>query len=167
MHFFNYNSSVHGYNTRQSQRGDIFMVQTNNSLYGLQSIRYLGAKSWNELPMEIRNLSSKNVFAKMSPSFLKIGMRMLSFHFSSIFSCSKMCVSTFRSTSTAVYPNTLHASTGMSSGPVAFPLFIFFSASSTLPFVISSTCVSGPASTVLSSLKIRSPSLSYRFIICQ
>ena len=68
--FFTYNSTVHSYNTRQSHRGDIFMVQTNSSLYGLKSIRYLGAKSWNELPMEIRKLSSKKVFEKQLKEYL-------------------------------------------------------------------------------------------------
>ena len=68
--FFTYNSTVHSYNTRQSHRGDIFMVQTNSSLYGLKSIRYLGAKSWNELPMEIRKLSSKKVFKKKLKAYL-------------------------------------------------------------------------------------------------
>ena len=62
--FFNNNSIVHSYNTRQSHRGDIFMVQINSSLYGLKSIRYLGTKSWNGLPMEIRKLSSRKVFMK-------------------------------------------------------------------------------------------------------
>ena len=62
--FFTYNSTVHSYNTRQSHRDDIFMVQANSSLYGLKSSRYLGAKSWNELPMEIRKLSFKKVFKK-------------------------------------------------------------------------------------------------------
>jgi len=78
MHFFNYNSSVHGYNTRQSQRGDIFMIQTNSSLYGLKSIRYLGAKSWNELPMEIRKLSSKKLFKKKLKAYLIHSMKSVS-----------------------------------------------------------------------------------------
>ena len=68
--FLNHNSSVHNYNTRQSHRGDIFMVQTNSSLYGLKSIRYLGAKYWNELPAEIRNSSSKTVFKKKLKTYL-------------------------------------------------------------------------------------------------
>ena len=68
--FFTCNSTVHSYNTRQSHRGDIFMVQTNSSLYGLKSIRYLGAKSWNELPMEIRKVSSKKVFKKKLKAYL-------------------------------------------------------------------------------------------------
>ena len=46
------------------------MVQTNSSLYGLKSIRYLGAKYWNELPAEIRNSSSKTVFKKKLKTYL-------------------------------------------------------------------------------------------------
>ena len=68
--FFNHNSSVHNYNTRQSHRGDIVIVQTSSSLYGLKSIRYLGAKYWNELPAEIRNSSSKTVFKKKLKTYL-------------------------------------------------------------------------------------------------
>ena len=39
--------------------------------YGLKSIQYLGAKLWNELPVELRNASSKTFFkTKLKSYFL-------------------------------------------------------------------------------------------------
>ena len=61
---FSLNSSVHCHNTRQSNRGDLFLANINTSQYGLKSIRYLGAKLWNELPTAIRTSSSKFSFKK-------------------------------------------------------------------------------------------------------
>ena len=62
--FFHFSSPVHSHKTRQSNRGDIFMAQPNSSLDGLKSIRYLGAKLWNELPVEARNSSHRTLFKK-------------------------------------------------------------------------------------------------------
>jgi len=61
--FFFLNSTLHCHNTRQSTRGDLFLANVNTSQYGLKSIRYLGAKLWNELPIAIRtqNLLSKSL----------------------------------------------------------------------------------------------------------
>ena len=56
--FFSLNSSVHCHDT------DLFLANINTSQYGLKSIRYLGAKLWNELPTAIRTLSSKFSFKK-------------------------------------------------------------------------------------------------------
>ncbi len=52
--FFETLSSVHKYNTRQASKGDIFMTQENTYLYGLRSIRYAGAKAWNDIPHSIK-----------------------------------------------------------------------------------------------------------------
>ena len=62
--FFYLNSTVHCHSTRQSTRGDLFLANINTSQYGLQSIRYLGAKLWNELPITIRTSPSKFAFTK-------------------------------------------------------------------------------------------------------
>ena len=62
--FFSLNSSIHCHNTRQSTRGDLFLAKTNTLQYGLKSIRYLGAKLWNELPAAIRTSSSKLLFKR-------------------------------------------------------------------------------------------------------
>ena len=56
--FFLLNSDVHGYFTRQSNRGDVFR----SFQYGLKSIRYMGAKTWNELPEIPKNSTSKFSF---------------------------------------------------------------------------------------------------------
>ena len=62
MTFFLFCSSVHQYATRQASQGDLFMSQKNSLQYGLKSIRYLGAKLWNALPVELRNAPSKISF---------------------------------------------------------------------------------------------------------
>ena len=60
--FFLFNSSVHQYSTRQASQGDLYLLRKNSSQYGLKSIRYLGAKLWNPLPVELRNAPSKVSF---------------------------------------------------------------------------------------------------------
>ena len=67
--FFRHNASVHSHNTRQSKRGDLFLVQKNTLQYGTRSIRYTGAKLWNGLPTAIRTLSSKVLFKKHLKSY--------------------------------------------------------------------------------------------------
>ena len=60
--FFLFSSSVHQYSTRQASQGDLYMFRKNSLQYGLKSIRYLGAKLWNMLPVELRNAPSKISF---------------------------------------------------------------------------------------------------------
>ena len=60
--FFLLNSSVHGYNTGQASKGDLFLTRKNTLQYGLNSFRYKGAKLWNEMPVELRNSQSKSLF---------------------------------------------------------------------------------------------------------
>ena len=60
--FFLFCSSVHQYSTRQASQGDLYMSKKNSLQYGLKSIRYLGAKLWNALPLELRNVPSKTLF---------------------------------------------------------------------------------------------------------
>ena len=62
--FFTLNISVHHYETRQSFRGDIYLDKKNTLQFGLKSIRYMGAKLWNDLPAEIRDSTSKFLFKK-------------------------------------------------------------------------------------------------------
>ena len=62
--FFSLNSTVHCHNTKQSTRGDLFLANINTAQYGLKSIRYLGAKLWNELPIALRTSPSKFTFKK-------------------------------------------------------------------------------------------------------
>ena len=45
--FFDVLSQVHQHDTRQARKGDILLTRKNTLQYGLKSIRYAGAKSWN------------------------------------------------------------------------------------------------------------------------
>ena len=72
--FFQLNSDVHGYFTRQSNRGDVFRNHKNSSQYGLRSIRYMGAKTWNELPEILKNSTSKFSFKKNLKKFIQNSM---------------------------------------------------------------------------------------------
>ena len=62
--FFLFSSSVHQYSTRQASHGDLYMTHQNTLHYGLKSIRYLGAKLWNTLPVELRNAPPKLSFKR-------------------------------------------------------------------------------------------------------
>ena len=52
--FFEILSDVHQHDTRQARKGDIFIIRHNTLQYGERSIRYTGAKSWNNTPMNIK-----------------------------------------------------------------------------------------------------------------
>ena len=62
--FYLFSSSAHQYSTRQASHGDLYMTQQNSLHYGLKSIRYLGSKLWNKLPVELRNAPSKLFFKR-------------------------------------------------------------------------------------------------------
>ncbi|KAE8277085.1 hypothetical protein D5F01_LYC25126 [Larimichthys crocea] len=63
-----------------------------------------------------------------TPLFLKMGTITLILHSSSIFSLSKILLNNPVKKCTAISPRHFHTSTGISSGPSAFPLFILFNA---------------------------------------
>ena len=60
--FFKSVESVHQYGTRQAGKDDIFLPQKNTSQYGLRSVRYNGAKCWNDIPVEIKRSPSVKMF---------------------------------------------------------------------------------------------------------
>ena len=62
--FFSSNSSIHHYETRQSVRGDFYLVRKNTVQYGVKCIQYMGATLWNNLPVELRHSTSKFSFKK-------------------------------------------------------------------------------------------------------
>ena len=68
--FFETLTSVHQYDTRQASKGDIFMTQENTLLYGLRSIRYAGAKSWNDIPTLVKQAPSSANFRSKLKSHL-------------------------------------------------------------------------------------------------
>ena len=72
--FFSLNSRIHQHFTRQSHHGHAFLTQKNSLQYGLRSIRYLGAKMWNDLPGEIRNSASKFSFKRNLKKFILVSL---------------------------------------------------------------------------------------------
>ena len=68
--FFTTLSDVHQYDTRQAREGGIFMTQPNTLQYGLRSVRYAGAKSWNSIPFNIKQSPSVTSFRRQLKLFL-------------------------------------------------------------------------------------------------
>ena len=61
--FSNYYSYVSDhYNTSSSRTKLLRTPMVRTSKYGLNSIKYLGAKIWNDIPLELREGSSANLF---------------------------------------------------------------------------------------------------------
>ena len=60
--FFETVTVVHQYDTRQASKGDIFMTQENTLQYGLRSVRYAGAKFWNNTPRVIKQSTTVTNF---------------------------------------------------------------------------------------------------------
>ena len=56
--YFDVLSQVHQHDTRQARKGDIRLTCKNTLQYGLKSIRYAGAKSWNSIPHVIKLAST-------------------------------------------------------------------------------------------------------------
>ena len=52
--YFETLTAAHQYDTSQASKGDIFMTQENTLQYGLRSVRYAGAKFWNNTPRIIK-----------------------------------------------------------------------------------------------------------------
>ena len=69
--YFSFNANFHQHSTRQSNPGNLFLTHRNSFRYGLKSIRYMGAKMWNDLPVEIRNSPSKYSFKNNLKIFLQ------------------------------------------------------------------------------------------------
>ena len=57
-------SEVHQYDTRKTRKRDIFMTQENTLPYRLRSVRYAGAKSWNNIPFNIKQAPSAMSFRR-------------------------------------------------------------------------------------------------------
>ena len=68
--FFDLVQSVHQHNTWQATKNDIFLTQKNTSQYGLRSVRYFGAKCWNDIPMDIKQSPSTISFCRKLKVFL-------------------------------------------------------------------------------------------------
>ena len=55
-------SDLHDHATRR--HFDIFIPYCRTTYYGLRSIKILGAKIWNSIPLNIKEITSRNLFSK-------------------------------------------------------------------------------------------------------
>ena len=60
--YFIYNSNIHGYKTRQVERGDLYKKHRYKAMYGLRSMKYHGSSLWNNIPIYIRVSQSHSLF---------------------------------------------------------------------------------------------------------
>ena len=67
--FFALVETVHQYGTRQAKKNDIFITQKNTLRYGLRSLRYFGAKCWNDISIDIKSSPSACSFRQKLKSF--------------------------------------------------------------------------------------------------
>ena len=71
--YFTLTSSVHRTETCQATGSDIFKTTINTTLYGLQTIKFFGAKLWITIPLYIRvATSTKNFQSKLNAYFLNL-----------------------------------------------------------------------------------------------
>ena len=68
--FFELVGSGHQYGTRQVIKSNIFLTQKNTLQYGLRSVRYCGAKCWNNIPVDIKQSPSVSSFRQKIKAFL-------------------------------------------------------------------------------------------------
>ena len=68
--FFNLVSNVHQHHTRQAAKSDIFLTRKFTLQYGLKSVRYAGAKSWNSIPIQIKQAVSIHTFRRQVKHYL-------------------------------------------------------------------------------------------------
>ena len=54
--YFNPVSSIHSYNTRQSQIDNLFVKYVHTTQYGIRSLSYTGLKLWNFLPIDVKKI---------------------------------------------------------------------------------------------------------------
>jgi hypothetical protein len=62
LNFFQTNSTVHNYNTRQSQNIHLLAASCSKKL---NTIKHLGPRNWNKLPNKIKSAPSLPSFTKM------------------------------------------------------------------------------------------------------
>ena len=65
-HYFAYSSDVSSYSTRHTSSNDIFLPQFMSSKTQ-HSIKYIGAKIWNNIPSDLKNAS----YSKLKESYKK------------------------------------------------------------------------------------------------
>ena len=60
--YFSYPTNVH--NTSSNRNRSLFIPQARTTRYGLKSIKNIGARIWNDIPLSIRSSSSEKSFIK-------------------------------------------------------------------------------------------------------
>ena len=68
--YFEALTAVHQFDTRQASKGDMFMSRKSTLQYGLRSVRYAGAKSWNSVSDVIKQSSSVSIFRLELKSYI-------------------------------------------------------------------------------------------------
>ena len=66
---FTYVSDVHNVNTRNTNNGNLYVPQPSTSYY-TKSLSVNGAKLWNSLPLDIKNVHNVNIFIMKYKEFL-------------------------------------------------------------------------------------------------
>ena len=62
VNFFNRVSSIHSYNTRQSQIDNLFVASVHTTEYGIRSLSYTGPKLWNSLSIDLKKIKPFSSF---------------------------------------------------------------------------------------------------------
>ena len=62
-------SEIHGYQTRSVTSNDYYLQKFSRS-YGQKAFTYIGAKTWNNLPVQVKNAHSLFMFKKRLKEFL-------------------------------------------------------------------------------------------------
>ena len=62
-------SEIHGYQTRSVTSNDYYLQKFSQS-YGQKAFTYIGAKTWNNLPVQVKNAHSLFTFKKRLKKFL-------------------------------------------------------------------------------------------------
>ena len=62
VNYFNPLSSIHSYNTCQSQNDDLFVKSVHTTQYGIRSVSYTGTNLWNSLSTDIKKIKPFSSF---------------------------------------------------------------------------------------------------------
>ena len=62
VNYFNPVSSIHSYNTRQSQIDNLFVKSVHTTQYGIRSLSYTGPKLWNSLSIDVKKIKPFSSF---------------------------------------------------------------------------------------------------------
>ena len=68
--YFTYNSIIHGYETCQVERGDLYKKHRKTTMYGLRSMEYHGSSLWNNTPTCIRVSQSNSLFRNKLKTYI-------------------------------------------------------------------------------------------------